>query len=195
MGANRLYMCIPALFLIEMLQFSSPALAHEETRPIGWGKICSSLSSVAGSIDSWLSISGNRSTRDRPYSSEVLDMSFFEMQTIADFTSDDIMSLINHIIKEISISPFNAKFSGFTCLQRYLGGSDFAIRVQMGRHSQDNETATISTMVQNCCNELEIQQKNRTESAVPDSATLDQMANYTIPDAYNVYKNRTWMVS
>ena len=182
-------MCIPALLLMEIIKFSSP---DGNTSPKIEREDCSSLSLVANSIELWMSVSGNQSARDRLHVSEMLDMSFAELQTIANFSSDDIMGLINRTLHGINRDPFNAQDPWVVCLQRHLNRSFFPVR---GSYHQDNGIATISTMVENCCNELETQQRDRTESSFPMSAISDQMPKYTIPDALNVYKNRTWIVS
>ncbi len=113
--------------------------------------------------------------------SELLDMTFAEMNTIADFSIDETMSLIKRTLQEIRT---NVPDSGIlTCWPN--AGSDFAIR-----------EATILTIIANCCgHQLRIQQSGRTETTLPDSASSEEIPKYTIPDPYNLYKNRTWMIS
>ncbi len=115
--------------------------------------------------------------------SELLDMSFVEMTTIADFSIDERMSLINRTLQEIVA---NVPDLGLLNCWQILpnAGSYFVIR-----------EATILTIIANCCNQLMIQDRNRAEMTLPDSAVYDETAKYTIPDAYNLYKSRTWMIS
>ena len=161
-----------------------PSYLHNETGHLIETERCRDLSAMAKSIDSWISISETHSARDLLSLSELLDMSFVELNTIADLSIDKTMSLINRTLQEIIT---NVPDSGLlACWKKILpnAGFDFSIREE-----------TILTIIANCCNQLRIQERDRTQTTIPDSAVSKEMAKYTIPDAYNLYKSRTWMIS
>ncbi len=183
MGVSSLYRHILALILVELLKFSSPAFtAHSrnETGHIIGAELCRDISALAEIINPWVSASSH-SAQDPLFFSELLDMSFVEMHMIADFSSDEIMSLVDRIIPEIrTIAPDSELLKYWQILPK----GAFA-----------NLEATILTIVANCCNEPAIEKWDHAETTLPDSTISDEMPKYTIPDAYNVYRNRTWMIS